>query len=100
MGFEGAFDVIDRMILFAQGDNQRASRVGFGLTLGTGLALAEEIKVLASELAAQDAESSWGIAEPTGHLLGREPLGKIGAEGFVLAVGGRLRFEEESGFGS
>jgi len=32
-----------------------------------------------------------------GHFLGRESLDKEGAESFVLAVGGRLRFEEESG---
>ena len=96
MGFEGAFDVIDRMILFAQGDNQRASGVGPGLALGTGLARAEEIEVLTAKLAAQDTEGPWGITESTGHFLGREPLDKEGAQGFVLAVGGRLGFEEES----
>ncbi len=87
------------MILFAQGDNQRASRVGLGLALWTGLAHAEEIEVLAAELAAQDAEGPWGIAESTGHLLGRKSLDKEGAEGFVLAVRGRLGFEEESSLG-
>jgi len=97
LGFEDAFDVIDRMILFAQGDNQRASRVGLGLVLRAGLALAEEIKMLAAELATEDPEGAWAITEAMGHFVRREPLHKEGAESFVLAVGGRLGFEEESG---
>jgi hypothetical protein len=44
------------MVLFAQGKNQRASRVGLGLGLRAGLADAEEIEVVAAELTAQDAE--------------------------------------------
>jgi hypothetical protein len=87
------------MILFAQGDNQRASRIGLGLVLGTGLARTKEIEVLAAKLAAQDAEGPWSIAESPGDLLGGQALNKEGAEGFVLAVGGRLGFEEESSLG-
>ena len=97
MAFEEAFDVIDRMVLFAQCDNQRARRVGLGLALGAGLALAEEIKVLTAELATENPESSWGIGETAGDLLGREAFEEEGAQGLVLAVGGRLGFEEESG---
>jgi hypothetical protein len=87
------------MVLFAQRDNQRASRAGFGLAFRAGFALAEEIKVLTAELATQDPEGSWGIAESAGDFLGMEAFDEESAKGFVLAVGGRLGFEEESGLG-
>ena len=86
------------MVLFAQGDNQRPSRVGFGLVFGAGFALPEEVKEPMAEVAAQDAEGPWGIAEAVGDLVGGELFEEIGAERLVLPVGRGLGFEEEPGF--
>jgi hypothetical protein len=85
------------MILFAQGNNEGPSGVGLGLSFGSGLALAEEIKGLAAELAAQDAEGPWGVAEAPSGFLGGEVLDEESAQGLVLALRRRLGFEEEAG---
>jgi hypothetical protein len=86
------------MVLFAQGDDEGAGGVGFGLGLGSGPAWAKEVERPVAELAAEDAEGSWGVAKEVGDLLGRKVLDKIGAQGFVLPLGGRLGLEEEPGF--
>jgi hypothetical protein len=85
------------MILFAQSNNEGPSSVGLGLSFGSGLALAKEIKGLAAELAAQNAEGAWGVAEAPGGLMGGEALDKESAQGLVLALGRGLGFEEEAG---
>jgi hypothetical protein len=86
------------VVLFAQGDDQRASRVGFGLGFGSPLAQAEEVGRLVAELVAQDAEGTRGIAEAPGDFVGGEMLDEIGAQRLVLALGGGVGFEEEPGF--
>jgi hypothetical protein len=86
------------MILFAQGNNERARGVGFGLGFGAGLALAEEIKRLVAELAAQDTKSAGAITEAPGDLLRGEIFDEKCAQGLILALGRRLGFEEEPGF--
>jgi len=86
------------MILFAQGDDEGAGGVGFGLRLGAGPAWAKEVARLVTELAAEDAEGSGSVAKEAGDLLGGKVLDKIGAQGFVLPLGGRAGFEEEAGF--
>jgi hypothetical protein len=48
-----------------------------------------------TELMAQDAERTRGVAETGGDLVGGELFDEIGAEGFVLAVEGVLGGEEE-----
>jgi hypothetical protein len=45
---------------------------------------------------AQDVESGHGIAEATGDFFGALLLDEIGSQGFVLALFGRLRLEEET----
>src|SRR5207244_9418710 len=97
LGLERPFDVIDGKILFAQGNNEGASGVGFGLSLGTGLALAEEIKGLAAELAAQNSKGAWAVAEAAGDLARGEVFDEKSAQGLVLALGRRWGFEEEAG---
>ena len=77
MGFEHPFDVIAGMILLAQSHNEGASGVGFGLSFGAGLALAEAIKGLAAELAAPNAKGAWAVAEAPGDLVGGEVFGAI-----------------------
>jgi len=96
-GFKRALDVIDGMILFAQSDNEGARGVGFGLGFRAGLALAEEIKRLAAELTAQDAESAGAVAETPGDLLRGQIFDEKGAQGLVLALRGRLGLQEEPG---
>src|SRR5258708_34635235 len=44
---------------------------------------------------AQPTKAAWGVTEALGGLGGRDPLDEVGAEGFVLAVGGVGRFEED-----
>jgi len=86
------------MILFAQGNDERASGVGFGLVFWAGLALAEEIKGLATELATEYAKGTRAVAEATSDLLRGELLDEESAQGLILALGCGLRFEEEAGF--
>ena len=98
VGFEGAFDVIDRMVLLAQGNDQRLGGVGLGLRFRARLAWAKEVERLAAELAAQDAEGPGGVAEAAGDLPGGELFDEKGPQGFVLAVRGGLGFQEEPAF--
>jgi hypothetical protein len=86
------------MVLFAQGNNQGSDGVGFGLSFWAGLALAEEIKGLAAELAAQDSKGARAVAEPAGDLARGEVFDEKSAQGLVLALGYRLGFEEEASF--
>jgi len=76
------------MILLAQGDNERAGSVGFGLSFWPGFAVAEELKGLATELAAKHAKSAWAVAEAASDFVGGEGFDEKGAEGLVLALGG------------
>lgn len=70
------FDIVDRMILFAQRDNQGAGGLGFRLSSGAGLALTEELEMLAAELAAQDAKGAGGVTETAGDLVRGELFDK------------------------
>jgi hypothetical protein len=60
--------------------------------------LAEEVHGLVAELPAQDAEGSGGVTEAASDFVGGEFFDKIGAEGFVLALGRGLGCEEEASF--
>jgi hypothetical protein len=86
------------MILFAQRDDEGASGVSFGLSFWAGFALAEELKGLATELAAQNAKGAGAVAEAVGDLVGGEVFDEKSAQGLVLALGRRLGFQEETGF--
>jgi hypothetical protein len=59
--------------------------------------LAEEIKGLAAELAAQNSKGAWAVAEAAGDLARGEVFDEKSAQGLVLALGRRLGFEEEAG---
>lgn len=48
-----------------------------------------------AELITQDAEGAWGIAEAAGDIGGGLLLDKVSTEGFVLALHGELRRQEE-----
>ena len=48
-----------------------------------------------AELITQDAEGAWGIAEAAGDVGGGLVLDEVSTEGFVLALHGELRGQEE-----
>lgn len=62
------------------------------------MGLAEEGGAFAGVVAepvAEDAEEAGGVAEAAGDLSGGLLVDEIGAQGFVLALGGELRRKEE-----
>lgn len=88
-GCQLTLDVVDREILFAQGDDPFADAIagrcgawtawrgrGEGLTLGG----------VVSELMTQDTEGDWGIAEGPCDFGGRKLADEVVPEGFVLAL--------------
>src|SRR5437773_3848042 len=95
--FEGLADLIHRMVLLAQSDYQvvRLGLVRLGARTVTGRR--EELRMgLTTELVAQHAEGSRGVAESAGDLVGGAVLNEEGAQGFVLALVGMGGFGEES----
>ena len=93
--FENPFNVVDRVILFAQGDDELAGGILFGLRLGARSELAEEVGLGLAEVVAKNAEGAWGIAEVFGDQRGREAFDEVGAKGLVLALSGGSGFEEK-----
>ena len=87
------------MVLFAQGDDEGAGRIGFGLGFRARLALHEEIEVMASELAAQNSKGTGGVAEAAGDLVRGEGFEEEGAQGFVLSLGSGLGLQKEASLG-
>jgi hypothetical protein len=93
---EGLADFINRVVLFAQGDDERPGRRLFGLRAGTAAGEGEKRGTgIADKGMTQDAESARGIAEGAGDLQGGTSFDVIGAEGFVLALFRLLRLQEE-----
>ena len=68
--------------------------------MGAGLEIAEELGFGAAEMVGQDAEGAGSVAEALGDFIGGESVDEVGAEGFVLALGGGSGFEEEAPFAS
>lgn len=86
---EPALNVVDGEVLFTRPDDVLADRIGFGGRLGaSGRAQEEGLGGMLAEVVNQDAETPRGIAEAPGDFLGGELLDEVGAEGFVLTVGG------------
>jgi hypothetical protein len=50
---------------------------------------------IVSELVAQDAEGTRGVAEPAGHLMGLTPFDEKGSKGFILSVQGLFGAQKE-----
>ena len=85
------------MVLFAQGDDERAGGILLGLGAGPGPGGEEEggLGVMA-EVVAKDAEGGRGVAESAGDLVRGAVIDEVGPEGLVLALPGQGGFEEES----
>lgn len=96
--FEDPFNVVDGVILFAQGDDELAGGILFGLGLRAGPELAEEVGFVFTEVVAKNAERAWGIGEVFGDERGRKALDEVGAKSLVLALSGGSGFEKEFRF--
>ena len=85
------------MVLFAQGEDERAGGGLFGLEAGAGMGGLEKgwLRVVA-EVVTEDAESPWRVAKGLGDGLGRMSFDIKSAEGLVLTLFGQGRFEEEA----
>jgi hypothetical protein len=94
---QGLADVVDGVVAFAQGDDAVSGGVAFGGALGAGSGRSEELDASGPKLAAEGVEGLAGVAEAVGDLLGAAPVDEIGAEGFVLALAGVGRAQEELG---
>ena len=98
MSFVGqiAADVVDREILFAQGDDAVAYGIGLGSGLGSFSRLEEEVASgVPAELVDEDSEAPWGVTEAMSGLGAGETIDKEGTESFVLTVRGVSRLEEK-----
>jgi hypothetical protein len=89
-------DVVDREVLLAQLDDFLARGDALGGSVRPLEHRQEECAVwVLPKPVAEHSKDSRGVAEALGGLGGRDPLEEVGAEGFVLAVGGVGRFEED-----
>jgi hypothetical protein len=85
--FERFADVVNGEILFAQGDDLFSDPVPLGCRLWALFGWREELAMgILAEVVAEHPETSGGIAEALGNLLGREPIDEICAQGLVLPV--------------
>jgi len=90
-------DVVDGEVLLAQGDDLFAEALFLGGGLRSFGRGEEELAFgVLAELVDQDAEAARGVAAAAGGLGRGEAFDEEGAEGFVLAMGGVLRLEEEA----
>src|SRR5262249_56386470 len=85
--FQGSLDVIDGKILLAHGQNELADGVFLGLAAGTGFEVAEEIRLGAAEVVAENTKGDVRIGESFCGLLGRKNYAEKGPKKLVLAVG-------------
>lgn len=97
-GGEFLSNVIDREIAFAHGQRQIADAVAGRCRLRSTLRLAKEggaFVGVVTELVAEDAKSTHGIAETAGDVAGGFFINDEGAESFILTLHGELGGEEE-----
>ena len=94
---EGLADFIDRMVLFAELDDQVAGGRFLGLGLGAVARGDKEDRLgLPAEVVAQDVKGIERVAEGAGDVFGGAALDQVSAQGLVLAVFGQAGFEEEA----
>jgi len=92
---EGAADIIDGEILFAEGKDPLPKEFLLGRRAWTFLGREEEAAFgVLPEAMDEDAEAGGCIAEAAGGFGSREALDEVGAEGFVEAVRGIGGLEE------
>jgi hypothetical protein len=90
MLLESLANFIDRMVLFAELDNQVAGSRFLGLGLRTVAWVHKKDRVrLPAEVVAQDVKGIERVAEGAGDVFGGLALDQISAQGLVLAVFGQ-----------
>jgi hypothetical protein len=94
---EGLADLIDRVVLLAELDDEVAGGRFLGLGPRAPAGGGKEDRLgLAAEVVTQDVKGVNGVAEGAGGLFGWAPVDQEGAEGLVLAVFRQARLEEEA----
>jgi hypothetical protein len=89
-------DLVDRVVLLAQLDDEVTGRRFLGLSLGAVAWREEKDRLgIPPEVVAEDVKGIEGITEGAGDLFGGALFEQISAEGFILAVFGQVGFEEE-----
>jgi hypothetical protein len=97
---QGAADVVNGEVLFAQGDDLGAKLVSLGRDVGPfGRGQEEGAIGILPELVDQSPKTADGIAEAVGDVGCGLFLDAVGAEGFVRAMGSIAGLEEASGEG-
>ena len=91
-------DIVDREVLFAEGDDEVAEGIGFGCGLGSlGRCEEEGATGILTELMHQDAKTARGVTETASHLDAANTVNEELAKGLVLAVGSVGGLEEDPG---
>ena len=96
---QSALNIVDREVFFPHGDRQVSHAIADRSILWAVGDIIEEVLPfcgVVTELVAQDAESTWGIAESTSDGVRRESLDEEAAESFVVLVQGFLWVKEEA----
>lgn len=93
---ESLADLIDGVILLSQSHDEIARRRLLGLVSRSRARRDKERRFgITAELMAKDSKGSLGIPKGSRHFMGRAPFDKIGSERLVLALLGKLWFQEE-----
>lgn len=99
-GGQFPLDVLNGVVLFAQGDDQFADPIACGGVLGSGAWRLKEAGAeggVMPELVTEAAESGAGVAEAPGHVGGGAVVQEVSAEGLVLALADGFGGQEELG---
>ena len=96
---QSALNIVDGEVFFPHGDRQVSHAIADRRLLRAVGDIIEEVfpfcRVVA-ELVAEDAESTWGIAESTSDGMRRQFLDEEAAESFIVFVQGFLWMKEEA----
>lgn len=94
--FESLADLIDRVVLLAEANDEVTSRGFFGLrSWAVGWSDEKGRNGIAAKTMTKNVEGTDGVAESPGYVFDRTVLDEEGAEGLVHAVAGRVGLEEE-----
>ncbi len=95
---ERIVDVVDRQVLLAQADDQRAGGILLGLHLRPARRVGEEVALLAvAEGVAQYPKGARSVSEASSGLRRRQAVREVGPQRLVLPVPRLLRLAKEPG---
>ena len=91
-------DIVDRQVLFAEGNDEIAQGIGFGCGLRSFGRCEEEGAVeILTELMDQNAKAAWRVTEAASHVDAANTVNEKCTKGLVLAVGSVGRLQEDPG---